>query len=69
MTDSKDGAYNIEFVIHYEGTMDVAQPVPSSPGMDRNPFTTLESSVVLEQEPVNEDTSGVVYATPRDSVE
>ena len=35
-----------EFMIHYKGTMDVAQPVPPSPGMDRNPSATLESSVV-----------------------
>ena len=50
--------------------MDVAQPAPLSPGMDRNPSTTLESSVIpLSQEPVDEDTSRVIYATPRDSVE
>ena len=56
--------------MHYEGTIDVAQPVPPSPGMDRNPSTTLESSVVpLLQEPVDADTSGVNYAAPRDAVE
>ena len=69
-TVSNDGAWKNEFVMHYEGTMDVAQPVPPSPGMDRNPSTTLESSVVpLLQEPVDADTSGVNYAAPRDAVE
>ena len=54
-----------QFGIHYEETMDVAQAVPPSPGMDRNPSTTLESFVVpLLQEIVDEDTSRVLYAAP-----
>ena len=39
-TVSNDGACNNKFVIHllhYAGTMDVAQLVPPSPGMDRHP--------------------------------
>ena len=57
-------------VIHYEGTTDEAQPVPPSAGMDRDPSATLESStVLLPQELVDEDTSRVTYAAPRDSVE
>ena len=64
--------YNdIEFVIHYEGTMDVGlQPIHPTPGMDCDPSTTLESSSVLcFQEPVDEDTSRVTDAAPRDSPE
>ena len=70
-----DGACNKQFMIHYEGTIDIAQPVPPSPGMDHDPSATLESSVVLllSQEPVvqavDADTSRVTYAAPRDSVE
>ena len=64
------GAYNNEFVVHYEGTMDVAQPVPPSPGMDSDPSATLKSStVLLSQEHVDEDISRVKYPAPRDSVE
>ena len=38
--------------------------------MDRDPSTTLESSaVLLSQELVDEDTSRVTYAAPRDYVE
>ena len=57
-------------MIHYEGTTEAAQPVPPSPGMDRDPSATIESStVLLSQEIVDEDTSRVIYAAPRDSVE
>ena len=59
-----------EFVIHYEGTTDAAQPVPPIPGMDCDPSATLESStVLLSQEIVVEDTSRVTCAVPRVSVE
>ena len=34
-------------MMHYEGTIDGEQPVPPSPGMDHDPSTILESSVVL----------------------
>ena len=55
---------------NYKGTTDAAQPVPPSPGMDRDPSATIESSIVLlSQEPVDDDTSSVTYAAPRDSVE
>ena len=48
----------------------MAQPVPPSPGMDRDPFSTLDSSVVLLlQEPVEADTSRVTFAAPQDSVD
>ena len=67
---SDDGACNNECVIQYEGTTDAAQPVPPSPGMDRDPSVTIESStVLLSQEILDEDTSSVIYAAPRDSVE
>ena len=47
-----------------------ATGTPPSPGMDCDPSVTLESStVLLSQEPVDEDTSRVTYAAPRDSVE
>ena len=69
-TVSNDGACNNEFVIHYEGTRDVAQPLPPSPGMDRDPSATLESSVVLlRQEPMDADASRVIYDALRDSIE
>ena len=69
-TASNDGACNNKFVIHYEGMMDVAQPEPPCTGMDCNPSTTLESSVVpLSQEPVDADTSRIIYAAPQDAVE
>ena len=56
--------------MHYEGTMDVAQPVPPNHGKERDPSATLESStVLLSQEIADEDTSRVAYAAPRDSVE
>ena len=56
-TVSNDGACNNEYVIHYEGTTDAAQPVPSSPGIDSDPSATIESStVLLSQEIVDEDT-------------
>ena len=56
-TVSNVGACKNEFVIHYEGAMDVAQPLPLCPGMDLDPSATLESSVVLHsQEPVGADT-------------
>ena len=65
-----DGACNNECVIHYEGTTDTAQQVPSSPGMDSDPSATIESFTVLpSKEIVDEDTSRVIYAAPRDSVE
>ena len=51
---------------------DAAQQVPPSPGMDHDPSATLESSMVLlsvSQEPVDEDTSRISCAAPRDSVE
>ena len=68
-TVSNDGTCN-ECVRHYEGTTDAAQPVPPSPGMDRDPSATIESSTeLLSQEIVDEDTSRVNYAAPRDSVE
>ena len=35
-TVSNDGACNNEFAIHYEATIDVAQPVPPTPGMDHD---------------------------------
>ena len=59
--------------VHYGGTTDAAQPVPPSPGMDRDPSATLESSTVLlsqeqPQELVDKDTSRVTCAAPRDSV-
>ena len=67
---SNDGAGNNECVIHYEGKMDAAQPVPPSPGMDSDPSATIESStVLLSQVIVDEDTSRVTYAAPRDSVD
>ena len=69
-TVSNDGACNTECVIHYEGTTDMTQQVPPSPGMDSDPSATIESSMVLlSQEIVDEDTSRVNYAAPRDSVE
>ena len=46
-TVSNDGACNNECVIHYEGTTDAAQPVYPSPGIDRDPSATIESSTVL----------------------
>ena len=46
-TVSNDGACNDEFGTHYEGTTDAAQPVPPSPGMDRDPSATIESSTIL----------------------
>ena len=56
-TVSSDGACNNVFVIHYEGTTDAAQQAPPSPGMDRDPSATLESStVLLSQELVDDDT-------------
>ena len=42
LQQSGNGACN-EFMIHYEGTTDVAQPVPASPVMDSGPSATLES--------------------------
>ena len=55
---------------NYKGTTDAAQPVPPSPGMDRDPSATIESSTeLLSREIVDEDTSRVNYAAPRDSVE
>ena len=69
-TVSSDGACNNVFVIHYEGTTDAAQQAPPSPGMDRDPSATLESStVLLSQELVDDDTSRVTYASPRGSVQ
>ena len=69
-TVSHDGECNNECVIHYEGTTDAAQPVPPSPGMDSDPYATIESStVLLSKEIVVEDTSRVIHAAPRDSVE
>ena len=69
-TVSNDGARNNKLVIHYEGTTDAAQPASPSPRMDYYPSATLESSTVqLSQEPVDEDTSRVIHATPRDYVE
>ena len=59
-------------MIHYEETMDVAQPVPPSPspGMDIGPSATLESSVLLlSHVPVDADTLRVTYAAPRDSID
>ena len=48
--------------------MGAAQPVPPSPGID--PSATMESSTaLLWQEIVDQDTSRVTYAAPRDSVE
>ena len=68
-TVSNDGACN-ECVIHYEGTTDAAQPVPPSPGMDRDPSATIQSStVLLSQEIVDEDTSRVTCTAARDCVE
>ena len=48
-TFSNDGGCNNDYVIHYdsEGTMDAAQQAPPSPGVDRDPSATLESSTVL----------------------
>ena len=70
VTVSNYGACNNECVINYEGTTDAAQPVPPSPGMDSNLSATIESStVLLLQEIVDEDTSRVTYAAPRDSIE
>ena len=40
-TVSNDGASNNKCGIHYEGTTDAAQPVPSSPGMDSDPSATI----------------------------
>ena len=41
-----------------------------SPGMDRDPSATIESSTaLLSQEVVDEDTSRVTYAAPQVSVE
>ena len=69
-TVSNDGACNNECVIHYHRTTDAAQPVPPSPGMESDPSATIESStVLLSQQIVDEDTSRVTYAAPRDSVE
>ena len=69
-TVSNDGACNNECVIHYEGTTEAALPVPPSPGMDRDPSATFEScTILLSQEIVDEDTSRVNYAAPRDPVE
>ena len=53
-----------------DGRSDVARPVPPSPGMDRDPSATIESSTVqLSQEIVDKDTSRVSYAAPQDSVD
>ena len=71
-TVSNDGACNTDCVTHYEGTMDAAQTVPPSPGMDLYPSATLESYTVLlspEIMIVDEDTSSGTYAAARDSVE
>ena len=71
-TPSRKPDYNdIEFVIHDEGTTDEdSQPIHPTPGMDCDPSTTLESSSVLcFKEPVDEDTSRVTDAAPRDSPE
>ena len=68
-TVSNDGACNNESVNSYEGTTDAAQPVLPSPGMDCDPSATIKScTVLLSQEIVDEDTSRVTYAAPRDSV-
>ena len=62
-TVSNDGAYSNEFVIHYKGTTDAAQPVPPNPGMHSDPSAAIESSTVhFSQEIVDEDTSRVTYA-------
>ena len=58
--------------MHYEGTTDAAQEVPPSPGMDQDPSATraLESiTALLSQEPLDQDTSRIICAAPRDSVE
>ena len=69
-TVSNDGACSNEWVIHYEEMTDASQQVPPSPGMDRDPSATIESStVLLSQDIVDEDTSRVTYAASRDSVE
>ena len=69
-TVSNDGTCNNKCVIRYEETMDAAQQVPPSPGMDSQPSATIESSTaLLSQEILDEDTSRVTYAAPRDSVE
>ena len=67
-TFSNDGTCNNECVIHYEGTTDAAQPVPPSPGMDSDPSAAIESfTLLLSQQIVDEDTSRVTYAAPRES--
>ena len=69
-TVSNDGACSNEWVIHYEEMTDASQQVTPSPGMDHDPSATLESStVLLSQEPVDEDTSRITYTAPRDSIE
>ena len=64
-TVSNDGACN-ECVIHYEGTTDAAQPVPSSPG----PGWDGQRSICDHRKKiVDEYTSRFTYAAPRVSVE
>lgn len=58
-TVSNDGECNNKFVTHDEETTDVTQPVPPSPRMGSDPSATLElesSTVLLSQEPADEDT-------------